>query len=275
MGGGGSAIAMAGGEHFSSGAGIAHGGVTGGRGVVGTVTFLGRSALVWFGWGELIEAVQEGVGIGHTVVDSEGSTSIGCGENCPRREERLIAVVQGLAPSHVSVRINRRRSFFLYRNPMLRRPFFPSLIFASKINVPSIYGRILCSRARNLHSDPPLPTPPQIPLGRPIMGCVSLSTPRSKYSGALHNGDPPSSQIVGGPSEEDMVLGMQMSSRLAKRTGWPVFVSCGLNGLEAPGGAEGLEGFGGGTGGLIGQRMAALAEREVGKIILKRKQDLE
>mmetsp|Transcript_39787 Transcript_39787/g.81210 ORF Transcript_39787/g.81210 Transcript_39787/m.81210 type:complete len:205 (-) Transcript_39787:32-646(-) len=107
--------------------------------------------------------------------------------------------------------------------------------------------------------------------GLPVMGCMSMSTPRSNYSGAMHDGDPPSTQLVGGPSEEDMVLGMQMSTRLAKRTGWPVFVSCGLNAASG----EGMEGMGAGTGGMLGQKMAALAEREAGRIILRRRKMVE
>ena len=85
-----------------------------------------------------------------------------------------------------------------------------------------------------------------------------------------------------------MLLEHQISARLAKRVGWPVFVSCSFSGW---GGDTATAGGGGGGGGGEGassdvmvspvmsagyddsmqRHAAALAEREVSRILLEEK----
>jgi len=113
----------------------------------------------------------------------------------------------------------------------------------------------------------------------------------------IRNGRPiasngvPTTQLLGGSSDEDMQLGHQISARLAKRVGWPVFVSCSFNGWGGDsswGGGGGSAGGGGQEGGGdmaspalsagyddgMSRRAAALAEREVSRILLLQKSAL-
>jgi len=61
----------------------------------------------------------------------------------------------------------------------------------------------------------------------------------------------------------------QMASRLSKKVGWPIFVSCSLGLVE--GGKSGGGEFDGGGSGVVSHRAAALVEKEVGRILLERK----
>lgn len=121
--------------------------------------------------------------------------------------------------------------------------------------------------------------------GLPVMGPLVVSMPRTKYVGPGGGEDAPCSQLIGGDNEEDQMLGWQMASRLSRSVGWPVYVSGTLGGgggVDA-GGSDmaavmgGLEGLGGDTGysGSLPQKVAALAEREVRRILLERKRYLE
>jgi len=87
----------------------------------------------------------------------------------------------------------------------------------------------------------------------------------------------PCSQLIGGANEEEIMMGNSMASRLAKKSGMPVFVSCSLSGVGnlmgvgGPGGGDGLQGNAFGDEGSLAVHAAALAEKEVGRIILGRK----
>ncbi|KAL7549890.1 hypothetical protein ACHAWF_013140 [Thalassiosira exigua] len=109
--------------------------------------------------------------------------------------------------------------------------------------------------------------------GKPPMGPLALSMPPSIRGGRPVADEVPTSQLLGGLSEEDMILGQQISARLAKRVGWPVFVSCSLGGWGggpagsgAPDAAASARFDDSAT-----QRAAALAEREVSRILLREK----
>jgi hypothetical protein len=126
------------------------------------------------------------------------------------------------------------------------------------------------------------------PSGKPPMGPLALSMPP-----VIQNGRPSSlvgvstTQLLGGSSEEDMILGHHISARLAKRIGCPVFLSCSLSGWGGDSGGSVAAGGGGGGGGQgvasdmsspalsagyddsLQQHAAALAEREVSRILLR------
>jgi hypothetical protein len=82
--------------------------------------------------------------------------------------------------------------------------------------------------------------------GRPPMGLLALSMPPRNVRG-VYATEVSSTQLLGGSSEDDMILGHQVSARLARRVGWPIFVSCSLCGWRGNRGAEG--GGGGWEGG--------------------------
>ena len=103
--------------------------------------------------------------------------------------------------------------------------------------------------------------------GIPTMGSMVASMPRVNYSGAGTKGEAPCSQLIGSSNEEEMLLGWQIASRLSEKVGWPVFVSCSLGTNVA--GTEGLEGPT--LGGSLAQLAAGFAEKEVRKILMKRK----
>jgi hypothetical protein len=104
--------------------------------------------------------------------------------------------------------------------------------------------------------------------GRPPMGSLALSMP--PYNSRQN--EVSSTQLLGGMSEDDMILGHQISARLAKRIGWPIFVSCsaGDSGGSVEGGAAitvSSAGFDDST-----QRHAVgLAEREISRILMHEK----
>lgn len=117
------------------------------------------------------------------------------------------------------------------------------------------------------------------------MGPMAVSMPPLPQNASKLDGTP-TSQLLGGYSDEDMILGQQMSARLAKRVGWPIFVSCSFSGLGGDIGGVGGGSIGNGGGvmealdamsaGLddgMPQRLSALAEREVGRILLELKNE--
>ncbi len=171
------------------------------RGIIGTVTFFNKSAMVWIGWGDLEER------------ESECET-----EKC----EGTGAVAGAVAGT-----------------------------------------------------------------GIPTMGPMVVAMPRSKYAGlgggSSEDVQVPCSQLISGPDDEEMMLGFQMASRLAKKVGWPVFVSSSLdtntnNSSDASMNMDRVEGMEGGFGFGDSSSVsyaAALAEKKVGEIILKRKAELE
>ena len=173
------------------------------QGVVGTITFLadGRSAMVWFGWGDLVPSSSS---------DGDAAAASEAGD--------------------------------------------------------------ASSTAKVVGSGVP-----------PSMGPILLSYPSASSAAGA---EPATTQLMGGESEEDMVVGHQMAARLARKVGMPVYVCSSIHSTPAPssgggGGGMGMVGAGmmeseapTGFGGSLGQKAAALAEREVGRILLERKRNL-
>jgi len=114
--------------------------------------------------------------------------------------------------------------------------------------------------------------------GMPAMGPTTVAMPRTAYQGMSSGDESPCSQLIGGTNEEEIMMGNSMASRLAKKSGMPVFVSCSLSGVGnlrsvgGPAGGDGLEGNAFGDVGSLAVHAAALAEKEVGRIILERKE---
>ena len=123
--------------------------------------------------------------------------------------------------------------------------------------------------------------------GRPPMGLLALSMPPRNVRG-VDATTVSSTQLLGRSSEDDMILGRQVSARLARRVGWPIFVSCSLCGWGGDRGAEGGVWVGGGVAAsssmspaasarydeISQRRAAALAEREASRILLREKEML-
>lgn len=108
------------------------------------------------------------------------------------------------------------------------------------------------------------------------MGQLTVAMPRTNYKGAFGTGakEVSCSQLIGSASSEDQMLANQMASRLSMRSGMAIFVSCQLassartnNGSGNPGSfdpngwASGLDSE------MISHRAAALAEKEVWRIL--------
>jgi len=174
------------------------------QGVVGTITLLadGRSAMVWFGWGDLVPS-------------SAGDDAAAAASEAGDASSTAKVVGSGVPPS---------------------------------------------------------------------MGPILLSYPSTSSAAGA---EPATTQLMGGESEEDMVVGHQMAARLARKVGMPVYVCSSIHSTPAPssggggGGDMGVVGAGmmeseapTGFGGSLGQKAAALAEREVGRILLERKRNL-
>ncbi|KAL3784401.1 hypothetical protein HJC23_001285 [Cyclotella cryptica] len=74
--------------------------------------------------------------------------------------------------------------------------------------------------------------------------------------------------LISGSSEEDMIIGQQISARLAKRVGWPIFVSCSFHGWGGDSGSG--EAF---CLGLMFRRSwLRLWEKEVARILIREKE---
>jgi len=109
--------------------------------------------------------------------------------------------------------------------------------------------------------------------GTPMMGPLVVAMPRTNFSGVSRNSvEVPCSQLISGSNDEEMMVGWQMASRLSRKVGWPIFVSCSL-GSDTTGMESGprINDFDG----LSAQRAAAFSEREVGKILTDRKAIVE
>jgi len=107
--------------------------------------------------------------------------------------------------------------------------------------------------------------------------------PRTHYKGAFGTGskEPSCSQIIGGSNSEDQMLATQMASRLTMRSGRAVFVSCQLasssssmtSSSHSDHFAMGNVGEGMDSDGMISYRAAALAEKEVWKILQEQQKE--
>jgi hypothetical protein len=122
------------------------------------------------------------------------------------------------------------------------------------------------------------------------MGSLALSMPPVIRSGRPRLDSVSTTQLLGGSSEEDMILGHHISARLAKRNGCPIFVSCSLSGWGGDSVGSVVAGGGGGQGvasellsspalsagydNSLQQHAAALAEREVSRILSLEMQDM-
>ena len=106
------------------------------------------------------------------------------------------------------------------------------------------------------------------------MGQVVVSMPRTNYKGAFGKGstEPSCSQIIGSSNSDDQMLGSQMASRLSIRSGLAVFVSCQLSSSSAGGEMDGSTWGAEMDGDLVAHRAAALAEKEVWKILQQQQQ---
>jgi hypothetical protein len=92
------------------------------------------------------------------------------------------------------------------------------------------------------------------------MGPLMVAMPRLSYQGAFSSDEASTSKLVGDEAEDSEILASQIASRLSQRLQVPVFVSCSFdNAPSIRGGA--LEA------GILLQRAAALAEREVWRIL--------
>ena len=113
--------------------------------------------------------------------------------------------------------------------------------------------------------------------GMPKMGPMVVAMPRTKYAGFSSGNEAPCSQMIGGENEEEVLMGNSMASRLAKKIGCPIFVSCSLGQIgnirsKGVGDVADLqENVFGDDMGSLSIHAAALAEKKIGKIILERK----
>lgn len=110
--------------------------------------------------------------------------------------------------------------------------------------------------------------------GTPAMGPMCVSMPRTNYQGMGSN-ESAISQLIGGLNEEEVILGNHMAARLSKKIGRPVFVSSSLGDMGSLGSTttnmdgDGLAGNAFGDVGNLAVHAAALAEKEVGRILLE------
>lgn len=111
--------------------------------------------------------------------------------------------------------------------------------------------------------------------GTPAMGPMCVSMPRTNYQGMGSN-ESAISQLIGGLNEEEVILGNHMAARLSKKIGRPVFVSSSLGDMGSLGSTttsmdgDGLAGNSFGDVGSLAVHAAALAEKEVGRILLEK-----
>eukprot|EP00536_Pseudo-nitzschia_multiseries_P001741 jgi/Psemu1/107674/gw1.22.64.1 len=116
--------------------------------------------------------------------------------------------------------------------------------------------------------------------GTPTMGQLVVAMPRTDYKGAFSGTtrEASCSQLVGSASSEDQMLANQMASRLSSRSGMAIYVSCQLSSPVGGSGGAGGSAMGGdlGAGGheadMLSQRAAALAEREVWRILQRERE---
>mmetsp|Transcript_24934 Transcript_24934/g.54689 ORF Transcript_24934/g.54689 Transcript_24934/m.54689 type:complete len:229 (-) Transcript_24934:469-1155(-) len=110
--------------------------------------------------------------------------------------------------------------------------------------------------------------------GTPTMGQLVVAMPRTNYKGAFSSTsskEASCSQLVGSASSEDQMLANQMASRLSSRSGMAIYVSCQLSSSSSVVGAGGGGALDSGSDGpeadMLSQRAAALAEKEVWRIL--------
>ena len=88
-----------------------------------------------------------------------------------------------------------------------------------------------------------------------------VAMPRSNYKGAFSAPkDVPTSKLIGDQAEDSEMMARQMASRLSQRLGIPVFVSCSFANTPSSF-VEGVDE------GMVQQRAAALAERQVWQML--------
>ena len=92
-----------------------------------------------------------------------------------------------------------------------------------------------------------------------------MAMPRTSFKGAFGTGSKEAScsHIIGSASSDDQMLASQMASRLSTRSGMSVMVSCQLSsgGSDSGGWSAGLDSE------MISHRAAALAEKEIWRIL--------
>jgi len=99
------------------------------------------------------------------------------------------------------------------------------------------------------------------------MGPMVVAMPRTKYSGFGSDNQSPCSQLIASPDEEEMMIGWHMASRLSRKFGCPIYASTALGSNHAS--VNTLEC--GAIDGCSVQTAAAFAEREIGEILMKRR----
>lgn len=93
-------------------------------------------------------------------------------------------------------------------------------------------------------------------------GGLTVAMPQSYNDGAQACSQLLEYEAPNSDADDAYMIGLQMAARLSKKLGWPIFVSCAL---DARGLGQGVK-FG------LTQRASALAEKEVGRILLAVKQ---
>ena len=108
--------------------------------------------------------------------------------------------------------------------------------------------------------------------GAPTMSQLVVAMPRTKYSGSFGTGskEPSCSHIIGGDSSDDQMLASQMASRLSVKCKMPCYVSCRLSTSNRDSDESDLSAAGQDSA-TLAHRAAALAEREVWRILKERK----
>jgi hypothetical protein len=114
-------------------------------------------------------------------------------------------------------------------------------------------------------------------VGAPVMGQVVVAMPRTNYKGAFGNegsNEPSCSQIIGSTNSDDQMLATQMASRLSTRSGLAVFISCQLSSTSSGSGDVDASTWGNEMDGdFVAHRAAALAEKEVWRLLQQQEQE--
>lgn len=98
------------------------------------------------------------------------------------------------------------------------------------------------------------------------MGPLLAAMPRTDYKGAFSgNLDASNTRLVGGDDEEVEMIARQMASRLSRRLQIPVLVSCSFEGAPDVITQQGIDSK------ELQHRAAALAEREIAAVLLRRR----
>jgi hypothetical protein len=107
--------------------------------------------------------------------------------------------------------------------------------------------------------------------GRPPQGQCLVAMPRTGYKGAFGTGskEAPCSQLIGSASSDDQMLAAQMASRLSTRSSMAVFVSCQLSSSSGNDADEWNAGI---DSEVLSHRAAAMAEKEIWRILQTKKE---